>query len=156
MRAAPFPLKTSCGGPAKAVTPANAALFERINSKKGYGNEHPEGSLLSTSQSPNELTEFLSGSLCAVQLITTSLEGSCTGSERYITASIIVKIAVLAPIPSARVSTATAAKPGLLVNIRRPYRRSWKSAFMAQCHHRVHPGRASCGKIIGEQCDKSQ
>ena len=38
-----------------------------------------------------------------------------------------LKMAVLAPIPSARVSTATAVKPGFLANILIPYRKSCSS-----------------------------
>src|ERR1700736_2006507 len=52
--------------------------------------------------------------------------GSCTGSWRSITALISVKIAVLAPMPSARQPTATAVKPGVRRRVRRAYLRSWR------------------------------
>src|SRR6516225_2695411 len=42
----------------------------------------------------------------------------------------MLKIAVFAPIPKARVSTATAVKPGDLNNIRDAYRMSCNSVFM--------------------------
>ena len=44
--------------------------------------------------------------------------GSRTGSHRSINASIRLKIAVLAPIPSASVSTITSVKPGVFTNRR--------------------------------------
>jgi hypothetical protein len=49
----------------------------------------------------------------------TSRCGSSTGSERSITALRMLKMAVLAPMPSARDSTAVAAKPGLARRVRR-------------------------------------
>jgi len=42
------------------------------------------------------------------------------------TASIRLKIAVFAPIPSASDSTATAAKAGFFASMRRPYFKSWR------------------------------
>lgn len=51
--------------------------------------------------------------------------GSRTGSMRSITASIRLKIAVFAPMPSASDRTATAAKAGLRRSVRTAYRRSW-------------------------------
>ena len=38
-----------------------------------------------------------------------------------------LKIAAVAPMPSVRVSSAMAVKPGLLASSRKPYRRSWNS-----------------------------
>src|SRR5487761_803821 len=61
---------------------------------------------------------------CVIIPTCTSCSGFCTGSIRSITVSIRLKIAVLAPMPSASVSTATAVKPGDLRNMRTPYRRS--------------------------------
>src|SRR5205809_5107779 len=53
----------------------------------------------------------------------TSRTGSSNGGGRSTTALITLNIAVLAPIPSASVSTATAVKPGFLSNWRKAYRR---------------------------------
>src|SRR5947207_14951785 len=46
------------------------------------------------------------------------------GSERNNTASTMLKIAVFAPTPNARDSTATIVKPGLFQSTRSPYRMS--------------------------------
>src|SRR5262245_50343259 len=51
----------------------------------------------------------------------TSLPGSWNGSGRSSAALTTLKIAVLAPLPSASVSTATAAKPGAFVRPRQAY-----------------------------------
>jgi hypothetical protein len=48
-------------------------------------------------------------------------DGSATGSERSITAWMSVKMAVVPPIPSARVTTAAAVKTGAW--------RSWRMAY---------------------------
>ena len=50
----------------------------------------------------------------------TSWSGSEKGSGRSISASIALKIAVFAPMPSASVSTATTVKPGLFRSERAP------------------------------------
>jgi len=50
----------------------------------------------------------------------TSAPGSRTGSARRIRLSTSVKMAVFAPIPSAREAIATNVKPGLLRSTRRP------------------------------------
>src|SRR3989442_11352396 len=50
--------------------------------------------------------------------------GSGKGSGRSSTPYTTVKIAVLAPMPSARVNTATDVNPGLFASIRAAYRRS--------------------------------
>ena len=42
---------------------------------------------------------------------------------------ITLKITAFAPMPSAKVSTATAVKPGFFANMRRPNFRSWNNAF---------------------------
>jgi hypothetical protein len=55
-----------------------------------------------------------------------SASGYGTGFNN--TASTTEKIAVFAPIPSARVRTATVVKPGDFRKLRRPYRRSWSRA----------------------------
>jgi hypothetical protein len=47
--------------------------------------------------------------------------GSVTGKERSMTASINVKIAVVPPIPSARVKTAAEVNPGDFQNCRNAY-----------------------------------
>ena len=47
----------------------------------------------------------------------TSCCGSLTGSTRSITAFVTVKIAVLAPMPSVRVNTMIALKPGRFNNL---------------------------------------
>ena len=54
----------------------------------------------------------------------TSRSGSSTGRSRRRTWSIRVKIAVLAPMPRARVSTTTRVKAGFFTNARRASRRS--------------------------------
>src|SRR5262245_2313672 len=67
------------------------------------------------------------------QLKSTSSCGALTGSVFSTTASSKLKMAVLAPIPSASVSTATVVNPGFLSN--------WRSAnlrsFMTECLHRI-------------------
>ena len=50
--------------------------------------------------------------------MTQSPAGSFTGSIRHITASIRLKMAVFAPIPSARESATDAVKPGLFPKTR--------------------------------------
>src|SRR5579872_4620100 len=55
---------------------------------------------------------------CVIIPTCTSSPGRCTGSSRNITVSIRLKIAVLAPMPRARVITATAVKPGDLRSMR--------------------------------------
>src|SRR5580693_6180088 len=58
----------------------------------------------------------------------------CSGANR--TPSTTLNIAVLAPIPRARVSTATAANPGDLASIRIPYFRSCQSVSMVHLSRR--------------------
>src|SRR6266513_2826322 len=58
-----------------------------------------------------------------------------------------LKIAVLAPIPSASVSTATAVKPGFLKSWRKANLRS----FITQCLHRIDLRRAAGGEIAGRK-----
>src|SRR5271168_4915847 len=54
-------------------------------------------------------------------------DGSSTGSGFRNTASVRVKMAVLAPMPSASDSTATNVNPGLRASVRKPYFRSCRS-----------------------------
>src|SRR5437588_9827694 len=48
------------------------------------------------------------------------------GSARNKRRSTTLNTAVVAPIPSASVMTATAVKPGFFANVRIPYRKSWR------------------------------
>src|SRR5256885_1829103 len=52
------------------------------------------------------------------------------GSGLRSTGFTALKMAVLAPIPRASVSTATAVKPGLFASVRTAKRRSWRSVFI--------------------------
>src|ERR1700733_6847177 len=61
----------------------------------------------------------------------TSCSGCGKGKGRSRTAYTTLKVATLAPIPRARVSTATIVKPGLFANIRSAYRISWISDSMS-------------------------
>src|SRR4051812_15883577 len=67
------------------------------------------------------------GRLFALQRNTVSCCGSLTGSDRSITALMMLNIAVLAPMPRASVRTAIVANPGLLASNRMPYRASCQS-----------------------------
>src|SRR6266705_698725 len=60
----------------------------------------------------------------------TSLSGWLKGNGRRSTALIKLKMELLAPIPSARVRTATTVKPGLFASVRQPYRKSCKNPFI--------------------------
>src|SRR2546425_11345478 len=84
---------------------------------------------------------------CEAQLSKTSCSGFLTGSILSSTASIKLKIAVLAPIPSASVSTATAAKPGFFSSWRKANLRS----FITQCLHRIDSRSASRRNPRSEQ-----
>ena len=55
----------------------------------------------------------------------TSSSGFLTGSERNSSVLMTLKMAVFAPMPSARVSTATAVKPGFFSNWRKANLRSF-------------------------------
>src|SRR6059058_4302541 len=59
----------------------------------------------------------------------------------------MLKIAVLAPMPSASVSTATAVKPGFFSNWRKANLRS----FITQRHHRIGPRGSSGWNEAGQQ-----
>ena len=74
------------------------------------------------SQPPYELELFQTyGPFeCAIQWTRTSWSGWPIGSLVIITALIIVKIEVFAPIPNANVSTATTVKPGFFRRFRQP------------------------------------
>src|SRR5436190_19562921 len=56
----------------------------------------------------------------------TICSGCATGSERSITESIRLKMAVFAPMPSAKVSTPIMVKPGRLIRLLIPWRRSFR------------------------------
>jgi hypothetical protein len=60
-------------------------------------------------------------------------------------------VATFAPIPSARVSAATIANPGLLINIRNAYRRSWTSENKGPPARPRHPADAILSFAIGRQ-----
>src|SRR5262245_12573060 len=64
--------------------------------------------------------------------IITRRSGSRYGSGRSSTASMTLKIAVVAPIPSARVRSATVVNPGLRRSVRTPYVMSCQSVVMAE------------------------
>ena len=105
-------------------------------------------------------------------LITTSRSGRSTGSARSITWSIRLKIAVLAPLPRASVSTTIAAKAGFFQKTRSASFRSWPSPFIrfspwarprrARVRHRnslaravpAAPGRwpRACSITCGHRC----
>ena len=73
----------------------------------------------------------------------TSRSGSCTGRSRTSTWSISEKIAVLAPMPRASVSTTTAVKPGFLTKLRRAWRRSRLKSSIVLQPPRARSARAS-------------
>src|SRR5260370_10495968 len=70
------------------------------------------------------------GHLCVSHWNRTSSSGCFTGKFLSITASIKLKIAVFAPIPSASVNTATAVNPGFFDSIRQPKRVSCQSEYI--------------------------
>src|SRR5437879_6344542 len=81
--------------------------------------------------------------------------GSATGDDRNNTMLIRLKIAVFAPIPSARVSTAMAVKPGFFS--------SWRQAnfksFITQCLHRIdlrRPSRRGVAREDGGACHQQR
>src|SRR2546425_651464 len=63
-----------------------------------------------------------------------------------------LKIAALPPMPNARVSTATAVKPGFFSSWRKANLRS----FISQRLHRIYFCGASRGQPAGEECDAQQ
>src|SRR5712671_5097531 len=73
--------------------------------------------------------------------------GCAKGRPRRKKLSMRVKIALFAPIPSARVKTAMKVKAGALSSWRRAKRRS----FIAQGNNRIDPGGAAGGKPAGEE-----
>src|SRR5689334_19104830 len=123
MLAGPLPVKESGPALVNAATPANWFAF-RISRKIGSENEHPLGFAAPKrrllGQSPEDIYPLIRGAFRALHRNMTSSDGFSTGSDRSITASIRLKIAVFAPIPSTSVSTATAAKPGELRSMRIP------------------------------------
>ena len=123
MLAGPLPVKESGPELENAATPANWFAF-LISRNIGSENEHPAGFAAPNRrllvQSPEDMYPLIRGALCALHRNTTSSDGFSTGSERSITASIRLKIAVFAPIPSASVSTAIAVKLGGFRSMRKP------------------------------------
>src|SRR4029077_3631875 len=73
------------------------------------------------------------------------------GRGRSRTALTILKIAVLAPIPSASVRTATKVNPGDLRSWRRANFRSFM-LFSAQCFDGINTRSAPCRQPAGDQC----
>ena len=69
-------------------------------------------------------------SLGRVSHSATSRSGALYGSGRSSTALTTLKMAVLAPMPIARVKVTTAVKPGCFLNSLRACRRSWSSVLM--------------------------
>src|SRR3954452_18356307 len=78
--------------------------------------------------------------------------GSLNGSGRSSIASITLKIALFAPIPSASVAIAIKVKPGDFSNIRRAYFRS----FITQGFHWLNVHRAARGEVDGGQRDDEE
>src|SRR6202171_1883496 len=64
--------------------------------------------------------------------ILTSSEGRGKGKERSRTVSTTLKMAVLAPMPKARVKIATEVKPGFFRNMRRPKRTSCQKLYITK------------------------
>ena len=71
--------------------------------------------------------------------------GSATGNRRSISAFITLKIAVLAPIPRARVRMAMQVMTGFFSN----WRKANFKSFITQRHHRIDSRRAASGEIAG-------
>jgi hypothetical protein len=101
---------------------------ERQNSvpllKRGDALEHGALALPVQHVQP-ELRESVRPRLGLTEAIRTSRSGLRYGSGRSNTALTTLKIAVLAPMPNASVSTATAVKPGFFSNWRKAKRRSF-------------------------------
>src|SRR5947209_10567824 len=74
------------------------------------------------------------------------------GSGRRRTALTMLKIAVLAPIPSASVIIATAENAGFLISPRKASRRS----LITKRDHWIDPGGASRRNETGSGCDRGQ
>src|SRR5271167_1670176 len=121
--AAPFPVRFNLPELANAAIPEKKFAFA-ISRNMGSENEQPPGFLaprrISFAQSPADWYPCTFGELRAPQLSRTNWEGFSTASDRSITASIKLKIAVLAPMPRARVRIATALKPGDFRSMRNP------------------------------------
>src|SRR5437870_6477239 len=82
------------------------------------------------------------------------------GSGLMSSASTMLKMAELAPIPNANVITATSVKPGRLPSMRNPYRKSCsrvcisilqEGLFVAQRHHRIDLRCASRRDVASHQ-----
>src|SRR5881392_1092057 len=87
------------------------------------------------------------GKFCPRSLSQTSCPDAGYGSGRSSTAFTTLKMAVFAPMPSARVSTATAVKPGFFSSWRKANLRS----FITQSLHRIDLCSASSGNPRREQ-----
>src|SRR6266511_2033646 len=93
----------------------------------------------------------------------TSRLASGYGNGRSSTASTTLKMAVLAPMPSAKVTTAMSAKIGFFTSIRKPKRKSCNSEFITspylstvpslvtQRHQRIDFRCSSAGYVAGNQ-----
>src|SRR6516164_490159 len=77
-----------------------------------------------------------SGPLPKVSQTNTSRSGSGKVKGLNRVALITLKIVVLAPMPSASVSTATTVRPRFFISIRMPYRRSCRSVVMDHSENR--------------------
>src|SRR5207244_5407181 len=73
-------------------------------------------------------------------------------SDRSSTPSTTLNTAVLAPMPSASVTTAASVKPGLRASVRSAYRRS----LMSQRDHGVHLRRSARREIARQQRDRDE
>src|SRR5215469_5722840 len=88
----------------------------------------------------------------------TSRSGWWNGSGLSSTALTTLNIAVVTPMPSAIVTTATVANPGLLLSLRSAYRKSWVNEFIvvapslvSQRYHRIHLRRPPRGDVTSGQ-----
>ena len=128
---APCVLRTLSGGPASNVnvlnppTPSNTSRWSASARTTGYESE----SLNCDSRASPGVMEIWS-----------NCPALGTGKERSSSASIKVKIAVFAPMPSDSASRATAAKLGLFRSVRSAYRTSWRTC---SCHDHLHAARLS-------------
>ena len=75
--------------------------------------------------------------LTLTELIRTSCPGSFTGNDRMSSLSVMLKMAVFAPMPRASVMTTISEKPGFLIKIRAPNRRSCNNVSIVLSRFRV-------------------
>ena len=116
-----FPTVTCSGAVYSASAPSKASLLSRSSTNIGCdrGVSVSLWLCVAPEEGPGAST-------------TTSRSGSFTGSRRNSTWSMSVKIAVLAPMPRARVRITTSVKPGLLASVRSAYRRSCLSSSIVK------------------------